>query len=214
MSDPAIPRGAERALEALGAETDFRDAVLGDLAEEFLIRATWDGVPEARRWYYKETIRVAPHFIRNWLGQLRARTIAGLFGTLGASAAATFVFEVVIVRILAPALDIPIDGMLIDVSPHSPLGAIALSASLLVWTASDGVVAGYVAARVGRRAPLASALVCAASWGAVMLWGNFIVFHGSASLSYRVLNILAMIGGVAIGGLVALNRRRTSIRVF
>ena len=37
------PRVAEAVLESLGAQPEFRDDVLGDLAEELAIRAGWDG---------------------------------------------------------------------------------------------------------------------------------------------------------------------------
>lgn len=36
-------RAVERLLEALGAEPEFRDALLGDLTEELAIRAAYDG---------------------------------------------------------------------------------------------------------------------------------------------------------------------------
>jgi hypothetical protein len=39
MSDSLAPRTAERLLEAIGADTEFRDSVIGDLAKEFGINA-------------------------------------------------------------------------------------------------------------------------------------------------------------------------------
>ena len=169
MSDPAIPRVLERALEALGAEREFCEGVVGDLAEEFAIRATCDGVAVARRWYFRESLRVAPHLLRNWWHNVRARDVVNLASVIAISSAAMMAFETVIVRIVAPAIGIPIEGRLIDVMPQTPVGAFALSAMLVGWTLCDGAVAGYIAARVGRRAPSASALSCAAFWGVVML---------------------------------------------
>ena len=43
------PKTAEPLLEALGAEPEFRDALLGDLTEELAIRAAYDGERAARR---------------------------------------------------------------------------------------------------------------------------------------------------------------------
>ena len=43
------PRLSERLLEALCAPSEFRDGVLGDLAEEYLRRKYTDG-PLAARW--------------------------------------------------------------------------------------------------------------------------------------------------------------------
>jgi hypothetical protein len=207
MRDLSIPRHAERALAALGADRDFCDAVLGDLAEEFAIRATWDGAQVARRWYYRESLRVAPHLLRSWWRGIRARGIAGLASAIAISSVAMMAFETVVVRVIAPALGLPIEGRLIDVTPQSPLGAFALSVMLVVWTSVDGAVAGFVAARVGRRAPLASAISCAAFWGVAMLWSNFIALRAPVPLSFRVFNTLALVGGVLIGGLIRSNRR-------
>ena len=47
MSDRSLPRWAEKILESLGADPDFRDDVLGDLAEEHALRVHWDG-PQSR----------------------------------------------------------------------------------------------------------------------------------------------------------------------
>ena len=62
----APPRTAEMVLASLGAEPDFRDAVIGDLAQEFVERAERDDPSSARRWYYREAIRATPHLLRSW----------------------------------------------------------------------------------------------------------------------------------------------------
>jgi|SRR5688500_1987509 len=64
------PRLAEAILESLGAQPEFRDDVLGDLAEELAIRSAWDGEREARRWY-------GAGYIAGWLHR-RAPVVAGL----------------------------------------------------------------------------------------------------------------------------------------
>lgn len=57
----------ERLLHAIGADPRFIDAVFGDLAEEFALRATWDGTASARWWYGCEVVRSAPHLLRSWI---------------------------------------------------------------------------------------------------------------------------------------------------
>ncbi len=59
---PPLP---ERVLLRLGVDPDFTDAVLGDLAEEYALRALRDGAGTARWWYSREVIRSAPHFLRS-----------------------------------------------------------------------------------------------------------------------------------------------------
>ncbi|HEX7242371.1 MAG TPA: permease prefix domain 2-containing transporter, partial [Longimicrobiaceae bacterium] len=57
------PRTAERLLEALGAEPELRDALLGDLAEDFATRAADQGERAARRRYWREALRAAPYLL-------------------------------------------------------------------------------------------------------------------------------------------------------
>lgn len=54
----------ERALQALGVDPIFAEAVLGDLSEEYAERAACD-VNAARRWYVGQALRSAPHLIRS-----------------------------------------------------------------------------------------------------------------------------------------------------
>ena len=59
---PALtpPPLAERALGALVADALLREAVLGDLAEEFAERCALHGPARARRWYRVQAARSAP----------------------------------------------------------------------------------------------------------------------------------------------------------
>lgn len=73
---PPVPRAAERLLEGLGADAEYREALLGDLAEEYATRLAYDGPGAARRWYRREALRVAPHLLRDWTRRLRWRGAA------------------------------------------------------------------------------------------------------------------------------------------
>jgi putative ABC transport system permease protein len=53
------PRLAERGLALLERDADWRDAILGDLREEFLIMADRHGTPYARRWYWTRAVGIA-----------------------------------------------------------------------------------------------------------------------------------------------------------
>jgi hypothetical protein len=57
------PSKLERLLHLLGADPEFVDAVLGDLAEEHAARAKADGARAARWWYGRELLRSAPHLV-------------------------------------------------------------------------------------------------------------------------------------------------------
>lgn len=68
----------EALLESLGADPAFAEDVLGDLAEEYALRAEQDGVAAARRWYAREALRSAPHLVRNAIRHLGPRGRARL----------------------------------------------------------------------------------------------------------------------------------------
>jgi len=61
------PTTAERFLLALGADPDFLDGVLGDLAEEYAHRLDAHGRPAATTWWLGELVRSMPHLIRSAL---------------------------------------------------------------------------------------------------------------------------------------------------
>ncbi|MEO8622388.1 MAG: hypothetical protein ABI625_15055 [bacterium] len=82
---------AEWLLHAIGGETAFTDSVLGDLAEEYAMRAERDGARTARLWYAREALRSAPHLLQSAIrhgtphARTRIATVAGalaLFATL------------------------------------------------------------------------------------------------------------------------------------
>ena len=56
---------AEFVLQGLGAQSNFTDAVLGDLAEERALLAADCGALAARLWYAREALRAVPHLLWN-----------------------------------------------------------------------------------------------------------------------------------------------------
>ena len=202
MSDLPVPRRMERLLESFGADTEFRDAVIGDLAEEFAIRAREDGVHAARRWYYRESLRVAPYLVRDWWRGLRPRDVGYHLRTVGLSAVALMVFERgmgFIAFALVPGMSSMWASLLADREGR----VFIFPLIMLLWTLIDGMFGGYVAARVGRRAPVTSALVLGLLTVAVMIidaWGSGIV------VVFRVLNATVFMTGIVAGGVLAATR--------
>jgi predicted permease len=66
----APPRLAQRLLGLAIRRPELRDGVLGDLAEEFAACVRRDGLSAARRWYWRQALAVALHFV---LAPRRAR---------------------------------------------------------------------------------------------------------------------------------------------
>src|SRR5579875_1462211 len=96
MSTVGPPARVERILDALGGDREFSHDIIGDLAEEFAIRVAWDGPVAARRWYYAECFRVAPHLLRDWRRSLRARDVLALIATTNGPIAAAMITEAVL----------------------------------------------------------------------------------------------------------------------
>ena len=151
MTPITSPRVAERLLETLGAEPDFRDALLGDMAEELAIRAAWDGERAARRWYRREALRVAPHLLRDGVRRLRWRDVRRLAGiVLSAYVLATaiaFPLGVLVVRLTAPAS-----------AGAPPAGALSI---LLAIGVASAVLGGWLAATLDDESPVLAALTLA-----------------------------------------------------
>jgi hypothetical protein len=192
MSDSPVPRRAERLLEALGADTDFREWVIGDLAEEFEIRVQWDGRKAARRWYYRECFRVAPYLLRDWARNLRLKQVGYLGLVVVCATAGTLVLDVAVRLVLNNLLVITKGMTLGDV----PTRTVVFPSFMLIWTAVDGLFAGYVAAHVGRRAPLPSAMLVALTWMGLMLLSGW---H-TVPAWFLALNVTMMAAGTIAGG--------------
>jgi hypothetical protein len=200
------PRTAELLLEALGARTDVRDAVLGDLAEEFALRAERDGIRRARRWYYREAVRTAPHLLRDWSRGLTARDAYHLAGVVLTSYVFMTMLGVLFVNLArgvmmafgrppgAPLLVSPSDALLAAIG--LPLGAVA---------ATTG---GYIAAWLHDRAPLISALALGVTWSCVAV--SVSTFVGGVPGWYQLGVPVVLILGTAAGGMLRVRTPRST----
>jgi hypothetical protein len=207
MSVPNVPRLAESLLASLGADTEFRDAVLGDLAEEFQIREDWDGHAAATRWYYHESLRVAPHLLRNWVDNLRRSELVDLGRAVGVSSLAVIALETCLIFLVQAAWNVLGQG-------DSELRLWGAPFTILGWTLCDALFGGYIAARVSRAAPLPSAITLGLLWGFVIGLNNFALISatpGAVPMWFRVVNLLALVAGMIAGGalrVAMLNRSR------
>jgi hypothetical protein len=157
MTQP--PRLAERLLGGLSGRTAFSEGVFGDLSEEFARRALRDGGGPARRWYYREALRSAPHILGNAL-----RTY-GHADFLNVAKCLFFAWVIVILlMVLTNIVDTVgvVHGFDIVLRGRHVLGDkvdVAISDLAVVGIA---VVGGAVAARHAMRAPI----VVASAFGA------------------------------------------------
>jgi hypothetical protein len=75
----APPPFAERALALVEPDSDWRDAILGDLREEFVTMAERHGSSYARRWYWAQALGLAAHRATARLTRAHKRHVAPEF---------------------------------------------------------------------------------------------------------------------------------------
>lgn len=142
---PRPPRLAEALAECLIADAALRDAALGDLAEDFTVRAEANGHAAARAWYWSQVVRSAPSLAAFGTTAARGLSRAALTWL---RFVASVVLGYAVLAALVGLLDIWMMGLLRD-----PAGIPWL---MPVWSlvsgAASAVVAGYVGALIGGHA--------------------------------------------------------------
>lgn len=185
-----IPVGVVRIICAIAPTAALRDAMLGDFREEYDARLRVSGHASARAWCWREALRSLGGTL--WYSLPGRQAIltsiipAVLWGYLIAATA----------LMAALVLLLPLARLLMIPASHSMtwllgLGPLALSATVL---------AGYEAARVGRRAPLWSSLALGLVFAAVSVRLHALVWYWPA------LTLLAPLGCVT-GALLQQDQR-------
>lgn len=195
MSHP--PRAVESILKGIGADPYLSEVVLGDLAEEYDQRATFDGEAEARRWYAGEALRSAPHLLRSAFERLRVGDVPRLIGNAFFAWLALLPIGATVYVIVATVLRVFGADWMIRPLPQSA-GFIAF---VMLSMPVSGFVGGYIAGWRNARTPL----IGAAAFGVVLTCMNLIAglfFPSPLPVSYRIaalamFNVGAIVGGVA-----------------
>jgi hypothetical protein len=166
----APPRVPQLLLSALGARGEFRDAVLGDMAEEYYMRLEIQGENAAHAWYLDQAYRAAPHLIRDGLKNLGAGGIAHLVGAALKAYASIFAIAAVVLP-------------LVMLLPHDVMRPSAITTFALGLPIT--LLGGYLAARFGRRAPLLSSIALGVLWATINAAGLLFVLAGCHSSACR-----------------------------
>lgn len=215
MNDFSPPRRVELLLEALDGQTDFRDALVGDLAEEFAARAERDGGPAARRWYYREAVRVAPHLLRHCVRGFHRSDVAHVASVVGLSYVCMvtigwFIFLTInsVTRGLGLHLD-SIDRFLTHPFP------IPVIIGLLLLGSTGAAAGGYIAACLDRRTPIISAMALGVAWTCLALVSSAIVRPSTPAPVpswYRFVAVALVIVGTSAGGVLRVGTSRSPSR--
>jgi hypothetical protein len=165
----------EALLASLGARAPYRDAVLGDLAEEHARRAESEGERAAARWYRREALRAAPHLLLDWARQLTPREVGRLAVIAIVSGATLRLLQLGIVAAVVASLGVVPDSLVVvnaawrDVVQEMPV----LAAMVVALVQLVPVAVGFVAAWTNARGRIPAALVVAtavAGSGMALLW--------------------------------------------
>ena len=168
MSIPTPPRLAGRILGLMISLHD-RDAVLGDLDEEFAIRLRLGSRGSAQTWYWKQTLRSLPPVLRS-----RARREGW---------ARTFAIALGIYFLVGPIEFLLGAGLALVISPSDPQADVVEMLVGLLTLA----LAGYLANSVRDRAAQVLSGIVVAAVGVLML-----VVPGSVPVWYQ---LAFLIGG-------------------
>lgn len=193
----APPLTAERLLEGLSPKSDFRDGILGDLAEEFAERAESEGAAAAKRWYYREAVGVAPHLLYALVRSLRFHDVRRL--------AKVFFGSYFLVMVLITVLHAMIRGTLetlgipVEFFARTPRGNYA--AGDLALVAPIAFLYGFFAASLDKKTPLASAILFGMFWASLSSV-LALIFSTGAPMWYLIGGTSLTLAGTTVGGMI------------
>lgn len=165
MTEVHPPRGIEAILESFGARPEFRDSVIGDLAQEYGERVARFGFRAARLWYYREAARAVPHLLRDWLRGAGLADVRRLLNVAGLAYVMTMTIEIVLF-FGAFALG---DALL----PRGMWAAAGAIRALIViaLAITSPVIAGYLAASLEKERPMIGSAAVACGWAVFIIGG-------------------------------------------
>jgi hypothetical protein len=192
----APPRTAELILESLGASAQFRDPLLGDLAEGFATRVEREGVRRARWWYYREALHAAPHMLKEGLGGLHARDIKHIAGVVFAAYCLVLMLGFLVSMMAGATMG----------NWHLAPGRFARHDDPLFYVGyalgfTLTVLGGVIAAWLDERTPLLSALALGTTWAGLGI-ASMALGNGAQMGWMRIVAPLMTVTGATLGGVL------------
>lgn len=210
MRSAIPPALAESAVGALIADRALREALLGDMAEEFAARCTARGVASARAWYRVQALGSVPHLLVNAWQRGDGGGPARRTATLLAAVAGSYVA----LQLLHQTAQMAVGSLLRRTAPGAPagfvVGGLAFATCSIIAGLGASVFGGYLAGRVFPRAPLVAALTLALACAGLAVTG-MVINHGVTPLWYwGVLQLVLFPLGTCLGGLLRARTRAPS----
>lgn len=200
------PARIETLLSALAADAPYRDAILGDLAEEFTIRVEEQGTRQARRWYRRQALRSAPHLLRGWAMRLGIADVMRIVGwTFVSEATMQLVWLGIRAVIVASFGVVPDSVTIVNVAWRSLLMSEAVSGNAVYLAAAvSSMLVGYGIAHMHRRAPLGMCAVVGATASLILILPPLITAVSSVWLGISLASIVGP--GMVLGGVLSVLR--------
>jgi len=172
----------EVALAGLNVDRELREAIIGDLVEERAQLAATRGERVADRWMFGQVLRSMPTLAH---AALRAGGVRVAVRILGAAVAALLAILAVATASAALAFD-----------TLSPGTMARFAVAVLAVDLAYGVAGGYLAARLGRVAPLASAVAV----GVLGVMLSMVATAGATPGWYPLALQLLLVPATSVGG--------------
>jgi hypothetical protein len=184
MNASVPPALAVRIIAGLVAEPGYRDAILGDLEEEFAECCGRVGVSDARRWYWRQTLHAIVPLARSQPWSIAA----GM--RLLVSVTVTYLLVLEAIRIESIAA--------LRLMPMTASASVRLV--LLSCIAFAGMIAGRIIVRILPRQPVIGALLLVAI---TFVMGTYHVGSGGrAEAIFRAAKVVTLMCALIIGSLV------------
>ncbi|HJQ53137.1 MAG TPA: hypothetical protein VJ825_04750 [Gemmatimonadaceae bacterium] len=196
-----IPNGVHRIMSAIAANPEVREAMLGDLDEEYQVRAERDGIAAANRWSWREAIRSLFGALRHSVPNLSA-TFASVLPAMLWGSVIAFLASAAVAAVTYP------------VTLYAPFDkAVVFTGLSIVERFVTSMMGGYEAARVGTKAPLWSAVAAGLFPTAVLFAIAALTIIpsqvGTMVLVSAVANVVLVPGSLA-GGILQQAQQRAS----
>lgn len=204
MTEMHPPAVAEAILESFGADPDFRDAVLGDLAQEYSLRVERVGATAAWLWYYREAALVAPALLRNWFAGARWSDARRLLNVAALAYVTTMLIGMCVFFSVAVIADRFLPGGVRGASRW-------INGLALISAVASPMIGGYLAATFEEAKPMIGALSLAVLWSILMVLASLWASRGAEGPIHlatwvRVATAPLILAACALGGALRVAR--------
>jgi len=169
MTETHPPRFGEALLESFGADVEFRDAIIGDLAQEHAQRVERYGERPARLWYYREALFAMPHLLRSALKNASFADARRMLNVAGLAYLSTMAIEIAL-SLAVLAVFGPLPWM--KTVYASPVGRWV---AMLAVGSFGPVCAGYLAATFEEKRPMLAALSLGVIWTVLAIVASVVI---------------------------------------